>query len=126
MSNKIKTRRGEAKKLFKKSPGRLESVNLADRWHPDWMTRAYSNNRYTVMIDDNAKTNKGIAIKAMIQQHDNKPITNHWSEIQNIKNELFGSETVGIEYFPKASELVDEKNIYWLWIFHEDQIPMPI
>ena len=40
------------------------------------------------MIDDNAKTDVGIGIRAMIQKHDDSPIKNHWQEIQNIKNEI--------------------------------------
>lgn len=114
-----------ANKLIELPPGPLQSVNLELRDHPAWMTRAYSNNRYVVMINDNAITSKGPAIRAMIQRHDDQPIPNHWREIQNIKNELFGPETVGIEYYPKESQLIDDHNIYWLWIFGDSVIPIP-
>ena len=40
-----------------------------------------------------------------------------WSEKQRIKNELFGEEVQAIEFFPKQSDLVDEANMYHLWIF---------
>lgn len=46
-----------------------------------------------------------------------------WSEKQRIKNELFGKDVVAIEIFPKESELVDEANMYHLWILHEVKIP---
>ena len=121
-------RRGRSKvadKLFKLPPGVLKPIDLNTQEHPSWMTRAYMNNRYVVMIDDNAKTDKGIAIKALIQRHDDTPIPNHWSEIQSIKNELFGEETTGIEYYPAESRLLNDHNIYWLWIFPESLIPIP-
>jgi len=119
-------RLAKAKKLFKLPVGLLEKVDLNKRDHPIWMTRAYISNRYVVMIEDNAKTNKGNGIKVLIQKHDGTPIINHWSEIQKIKNELFGSETTGIEYYPAESELINDHNIYWLWIFPKGVIPIPI
>lgn len=112
-----------AKKLYKLAPGKLQPIDLSS--HPAWMTRAFKNNRYIVMIDDNAETDKGTAIKAMVQRLDDTPIPNHWSEMQKIKNELFGEEAVGIEYFPKVSALTDDHNIYWLWIFDEKLLPIP-
>jgi len=113
----------EANKLLKLPPGKLMPVDLVINPHPSWMTRVYRNNRYVVMIDDNAKTSKGPAIKAMVQRHDDTPIPNHWRELQNIKNEIFGPETTAIEYYPAESELVDEHNIYWLWIFPDGVLP---
>jgi len=69
------------------------------------------------MIDDNAVMPGGLpAIRAMVQRHDDKPMPRHWREMQGIKNELFGDEARGIEFYPKVSELVDDHNIYWLWV----------
>jgi len=115
-----------AKKLFKIPKGDCLSIDLESVNHPAWMTRAFKNNRYVVMIDDYAETTKGLAIKAMIQRHDGSKIPNHWSELQSIKNELFGDDSIGIEYFPKQTSVVDYHNIYWLWIFKEDVLPIPI
>lgn len=39
-----------------------------------------------------------------------------WSEKHRIKNEIFGKERAAIEVFPKESELVDEANMYHLWV----------
>jgi len=78
------------------------------------------------MIFDNVITTKGPATKALIQRHDNAPIPGHWREIQNIKNEIFGKETVGIEYYPAESNLLDTHNIYWLWIFPPGVLPLYI
>lgn len=111
----------EAKKLMKQPAGEWETVDLSARPHPEWMTRAYKNNRYVVMVEDAAVTpflpGQRLA-KVMIQRHDNTPIPNHWREIQNIKNELFGEEVVGVEFYPPQSQLKDEKNIYWLWLLN--------
>lgn len=113
------------KKLLSLPPGKFNEIDLTIVHKPGWMSRAFQNNRYMVMICDNAKTNKGKAIKALIQRHDDMPIPNHWAEIQKIKNEIFGEETLAIEYYPKESQLIDEHNIYWIWIFPEGVLPIP-
>jgi len=125
--SRTKAEKAIAKKLFKKPPGKFEQINLAERPHPEWMTRAYSNNRYVVMINDNASMSNGVtAIKAMVQRHDDTPIPNHWREMQLIKNEIFGHETTAIEFYPATSKLVDVANIYWLWVFPENILPLPL
>lgn len=122
---KIKQRRSLAAELMKKKPGPLTPCDLDTVANiPPGMTRAFRNNRYTVMIFDNTMTTKGPAIKVLIQQLDDRPITGHWREIQNIKNELFGPETVGVEYYPAESNLLDTHNIYWLWIFPPGVLPL--
>lgn len=50
----------------------------------------------------------------------------NWSEKQRIKNDLFGEESLAIEVFPKESELVDEADMYHLWILHDKQLPFGI
>ena len=119
-----KDRKREARKLIKKPAGPLTPVDLSTcDYVPEWMTRAYKNNRYVVMINDKAQTTKGKAIRCMIQRQDDTPIS--WLEKQKIKNEIFGSDVFAIEYFPAESELVDHHNIYWLWIFDEGILPIP-
>lgn len=117
-----------AAQRYKLPAGKFVPVNLEETGgpgpeHPQWMTRCFQNNRFVVMIDDNAKTDKGKAVRVMIQMHGDTPIPNHWRELQEIKNSLFGPETVGVEFFPKESKLVDQHNIYWLWIFPDGVIP---
>jgi len=115
-----------ANKQFAKPETEFKEIDLTDKGCPSWMTRAYHNERYVVMINDNCKTDKGTAIRAMVQQHDDKPIENHWSKMQKIKNELFGEETMAIEYYPRESKLTNDHNIYWMWIFPEGVIPEPL
>ena len=117
--NRQRTRKALAKKMLKKSKGKFELMKRTDS-QPEWMSRVYQNNYYTVMIDDNAQTPSGErAIKAMIQRHDDKPFTRHWREIQSIKNEIFGVEALGMEFYPPESKLIDDFNIYWLWVIYE-------
>lgn len=120
-----RARKKAADKLMLLAPGKLEPVDMTMRDHPKWMTRAFKNNRYVVMIDDHCRMTFGPnATKVMIQRHDDKPIPNHWSEIQKIKNEIFGTDKVAIEYFPAEERLVDLHNIYWIFLF-DYPIPEP-
>lgn len=120
-------RKKEAQRLLKLAPGKLEPCDLSvARFVPRGMTRAFRNNRYTVMIFDNHKMTIGTATRVMIQKHDDTPIQFHWREMQKIKNEIFGEETFAVEYYPAQSQLINDHNIYWMWVFPENQLPIPI
>lgn len=120
-------RKTAATKEFKKPVTKFTEIDLSTRqFIPEGMTRAYGNTRYVVMVYDNIPTTKGKAIKAMIQKHDDTPIVNHWSELQKIKNEIFGEDKTAIEYYPSKEDLIDDFNIYWMWIFEEGVLPKPI
>lgn len=93
---------------------------------PKGMTRAYRNSRYTVMVYDNDITTAGPATRVMIQKYDDTPFLGHWMEMQKIKNEIFGREVMAIEYYPKESQLINDHNIYWMWIFPEGVIPIKV
>ena len=41
---------------------------------------------------------------------------------QKIKNEIFGDEYIALEVFPRESELVDEANMYHLWVFKNTKL----
>jgi len=119
-------RRIAAQKMFKLPVTNFKEIDLETAsFIPKGMTRAFRNTRYTVMIYDNSLTNQGCAIRVMIQKHNNTPILNHWSEIQKIKNEIFGEEVTAVEYYPAKSQLIDDFNIYWIWIFPQDILPIP-
>ena len=65
------------------------------------------------------------AVGAMVQRHDNAPFRFHWADMQNVKNSIFGEEAWAVEYYPAAEQLVDQHNIYWMWIFPEGVLPLP-
>jgi len=119
-------RRILAQKEMKKPVTKFKELDLDNAKNiPKGMTRAFRNTRYTVMVYDNSPVSTGTATRVMIQKHNNTPILNHWSELQKIKNEIFGEETTAVEYYPAQSQLIDDYNIYWLWIFPEGLLPIP-
>lgn len=109
--------------MFNKPRGKWEQIDLSTHSHPKWMTRAFKNNMFMVMVNDNANTTHGKAIRALVQKHDDSKILNHWQEMQRIKNEIFGEETTAVEFYPAKSKLIDDHNIYWMWIFPRGIIP---
>ncbi len=124
--NKDRQRRIAAQKMFKLPITNFKELDLAIApFVPKGMTRAFRNTRYTVMIYENHPTTHGNAIRVMVQKHNDTAILNHWSEMQKIKNEIFGEETTAIEYYPAKSQLIDDHNIYWFWIFPENVLPIP-
>lgn len=120
-----------AKKQYKQPVTPFVPIDLTTaKFVPKGMTRAFQNTRYTVMIYDNCEAQTELclcpAIRVMIQKHNDTPIINHLSELQKIKNEIFGPEVTAVEYYPAESELVNDHNIYWLWIFPGGGLPIPI
>ncbi len=125
--NKDRQRRIAAQKEFKKPITNFEKIDLSSAsFIPKGMTRAFKNTRYVVMVYDNSPVTTGTAIRVMVQKHNDTPILNHWSEMQKIKNEIFGEETIAVEYYPAKSQLIDDHNIYWFWIFPEKVLPIPL
>lgn len=59
----------------------------------------------------------GKIIHLWIRRHDEKPMG--WSELQRVKNEICGDDKLAIQVFPKAVNLVDQANMYHLWVFKE-------
>lgn len=83
-------------------------------FRPDgvWM-----NNRYIVQVFDGQEVFDRPATKLMIRRNDSEPICS-WTDLQRIKNELYGPEATAIQFFPPESELVDVANLYWLWVLN--------
>ena len=120
-------RRLAARNEMKKPVTKFTQVDLSSApFVPKGMTRAFRNTRYTVMVYDNSKVTTGIATRIMVQRHDDNPILNHWSEMQKIKNEIFGRLVTAVEYYPSEMDLIDEHNIYWMWIFPPGVLPLPV
>jgi hypothetical protein len=77
--------------------------------------KVYRNNKYIVMVYYNEEKNNKLYTKVMCRRSDSKPIYS-WQDLYRIKNEIFGEETEAIQLLPKASELIDEANLYWFFI----------
>ena len=76
------------------------------------------NNKYSVQFFEQI-TNWGLVEHLMVRRHDSKPIRS-WADLQRIKNELVGAERTAIEVFPASKNLIDEANIYHLWVLPSD------
>jgi hypothetical protein len=57
-----------------------------------------------------------------IRRKDMKPIHN-WQHIQQIKDDLLGTDTIAIEVYPRKSDIVDYSNSYHLWTWNGIKVP---
>lgn len=87
-------------------------LNPESNFRPD---AVYQNNKYIVQVFVSQIRNGRRYKKIMIRRSDSEPIYS-WQDLFRIKNELFGDEKEAIQFFPKKSELIDQANLYWLWI----------
>lgn len=87
-------------------------LNPESNFRPD---AVYQNNKYIVQVFVSQIRNGRRYKKIMIRRSDSEPIYS-WQDLFRIKNELFGEEKEAIQFFPKKSELIDQANLYWLWI----------
>jgi hypothetical protein len=82
-----------------------------------WRAECYRNNRYSVQITDEP-TDWGLVVHLWIRRHDGDAARS-WADLQRIKDELVGPDRVAIEVFPASSDLVDQANMYHLWVLPE-------
>jgi len=86
-------------------------------YRPD---RVWLNNHYVVQYFKFNRYYLGeLFDKVMVRRNDAKPILS-WTDMQRIKNEIFGREVEAIQFFPKESDLVDQANLYWMFIKSTD------
>ena len=101
--------------------GNWEDRSHVLKYHPlnqgdKIITAAYVNLVFSVQMSF-VDTEWGIITHLWIRRHDDKaPI---WRDLQRIKNDLTSPESVAVEVYPAASELVDSANMYHLWVFEE-------
>ncbi|OTO02216.1 DUF7694 domain-containing protein [Enterococcus sp. 5B3_DIV0040] len=91
-----------------------KSTNSCHGWVAE-MDRGLTDGQYAVLVRTVETEPYGPVLHAAIRNRENTEIS--WCEKQRIKNELFGEEREAIECFPKESELIDEANMYHLWVF---------
>lgn len=78
------------------------------------LDKAYTDGVYAVLVRTVETEQFGPVMHAAIRNVDNTDIP--WASKQQIKNELFGFERQAIEFFPRESKLVDDANMYHLWV----------
>lgn len=79
----------------------------------EW-SAVWANSRYVVFVVPEPSV-WGEITRLMIRRHDAEPV-HSWTDLQRIKNELCGPERVAIEVYPRESELIDDCNLYHLWV----------
>jgi hypothetical protein len=76
----------------------------------------WNNNIYAVWVSD-VQTEWGLVDHLWIRRHDSQPVRS-WPDVQRIKREVLwsGRERVGVEVYPPDAEIVDQANMYHLWV----------
>lgn len=127
-------RKSVARKLMKKGSAKLIEIPIEEarkrEGYQPWMQRIWRSNRFCVWEQDvmmsitvGPHDHTYHAKWLMVQQHDNRPIQNHWRSMQWIREQLY-PEYYGVEYYPPTEHLIDDQNIYWMMIVPHD-FPIP-
>lgn len=93
-----------------------KSMHIGTGWF-EKLNKVYVYKNKYVAMTRTVQTKYGEIIHCCIRNDKNTEIT--WKEKQWIKDSLFGEERIAIEIFPAKSRLIDEANMYHLWIFPE-------
>lgn len=76
----------------------------------------FTNNRYAVWLTER-DTAWGKVEHLWVSRHDGETARS-WADLQRIKNELVkdGPARLAVEVFPPEAELIDQTNMYHLWV----------
>jgi hypothetical protein len=85
-------------------------------WCNDF-NRAYSNSEYVALVRT-INTKWGKVRHSAIRSYQNEDIP--WSIKQEIKDKIFGKEKTAIEVFPSDKNLVNQANMYHLWVLPKE------
>lgn len=77
---------------------------------------AFVNNRYSVQVSVESCA-WGTVHHLWIRRHDAAPVRS-WADVQRIKREILsdGDARIGVEVYPRDADIVDQANIYHLWV----------
>lgn len=93
----------------------IEKHRLLSPGVPYKVDQVFKNNKYIVQCFHDRSVLGRMATKCMIRRSDSAKVM-AWLDLQRIKNEIFGESSTAIQIFPPQGELVDDFNIYWLWV----------
>lgn len=85
----------------------------------DGAQKCWKNNLYVVLWVPGSMTEWGPLDRLMIRRNDGG-VGIPWAHKQRIKNEIAGPERVAVEVFPAADELIDNANLYHLFLLPEE------
>lgn len=88
---------------------RARTLGMRTGWVRDVRT-VYKNSVFSVLerLDTSGVLHIGISSLSGIRPT--------WYEMQRIKDELFGTESTGVEIYPPAVDIVDGSDMFHLWI----------
>lgn len=78
-------------------------------WAYDFQT-AYTNEIFSVLVRELKDGVKHLAVTSLSE------IRPTWPEMQRIKSEIAGEEATAVEVYPPESEVVDDANMYHIWV----------
>lgn len=81
------------------------------------LERFWKNGLYTVQ-QFTKDSDWGPVIHLLVRRNDEGAV-HSWADLQRIKDELVGPSRTAIEVYPARIELVDQANIYHLWVLPE-------
>lgn len=82
--------------------------------------RAYANGLYAVLVRQLDATDAGRLHLAIRTPTNLEP---PWRDMQRIKNELFGPERFAVQVCPPDARLIDQADMYHLWVMAEGYRP---
>lgn len=81
------------------------------------ITRAFFNDCYSVQFYD-VLTDMGLVQHLIVRaQLGGEP---PWRDMQRIKDELVGTEAYAVQVYPRASDVVDQADVYHLWVLPQE------
>lgn len=107
--------------VWQRKPSPLE-LKQGHGWFGE-MDRCWINDKYCVMART-ITTEWGKVDHACIRNYSSTDIP--WREKYKIKNELWGKDYTAVEVFPEEDQLVDDANMYHLWIFKDYKLPFTL
>jgi len=80
--------------------------------------RCFKSPVFVVLITEEVYEEVGEMVHISVSRKDKRPVES-WSDMQEIKNHFTGPERVGVQVFPRESDLVDLYNAYHIWVYPE-------
>lgn len=96
----------------------FKEVDISKMKKPEGLVQAFHNNLYSVQVYNRPITGTDtvamlFGIRAHVSAMSSKMT---WAIKQRIKNEIAGKERFAFEVYPPVSELIDEADMYWMWV----------
>jgi hypothetical protein len=111
----------ECARLAKGPAGDLEPVTGIDfrSAHggglPSSIVEGWRDNHFAVWVSHEASA-WGVVTHLWVRRHTSEARRPSWKEAQRIKDTIAGWDRVAVEVFPRRVDIVDQANMYHLWV----------